>query len=109
MLNKDDFSQLKSENINCLLICGAASHLTLKDYQYFLSFLAEDGYIAFNLLCDPNDQNRRNILPWMNEYYERLDNHIYTHRRLLGASSVNHEIFLYRNKKGAIATYDKHH
>ena len=53
LLPRDDLTTLKEQNINCLIICGAANHLTLKDYQSYLSLLPEHAYIIFNLVVDP--------------------------------------------------------
>ncbi len=95
LLDHDDLSQLKEQNINCLLICGAANHLTLKDYQYYLSLLSEQAYVAFNLLSEPSEQHRKEILNWMDQHYRRLENQCYTHRKLLNGSLVKHEVFIY--------------
>lgn len=95
LLPMDDLSELKAQNINCLILCGAANHLTLKDYQCYLSLLTEQAYIVFNLVSDPARQHHREILQWMDEQYTLLERQEYTHRRLLNGSSVFHEIFIY--------------
>ncbi|WPD21553.1 MAG: hypothetical protein SD837_15245 [Candidatus Electrothrix scaldis] len=95
LLPEDDLSELKVKNINCLIICGAANHLTLKDYKYYLALLAKPSYVVFNLVEDPFHRRRQDILQWMNEQYILLNRQKYRHRKLLDGSSVQHELFTY--------------
>jgi hypothetical protein len=95
LLPEDDLSELKAKNINCLIICGAANHLTLKDYKCYLALLAKPSYVVFNLVEDPFHRHRQDILQWMNEQYILLSRQKYRHRKLLDGSSVQHELFIY--------------
>ncbi len=95
---QDDLSQLKTKNINCMIICGAASHMTLENYKSYLSLLSEETFIAFNLIGDPLQQHRREILQWMNENYQLLKNKPYRHRKLMNGSYIHHEVFVYCQK-----------
>lgn len=103
LIPDDDLSTIKGQNINCLMICGAASHLTLEDYHFYLPLLSETEpvYIVFNLVSNPRQQNRKDILQWMDEKYTLLDRQMYTHRKLLndGSSQIQHEMFIYQQER----------
>lgn len=95
LLPEDNLSELKAEKPNCLIICGAANHLTLKNYQCYLALLINPSYVVFNLVDDPLHRHRQEILQWMNEQYTLLGRRKYKHRKLLNGNFVHHELFIY--------------
>ncbi len=98
LLPRDDISGLKTKNLNCLILCGAANHLSLEDYQRYLALITEPACIAFNLRKAEDKPQRQDILQWMNQDHQLLKRQTYPHRKLANGSIVEHEVFLYCNK-----------
>lgn len=91
-LATDNHQNLKQQNLNCLIICGAANHIQLSDFEYYLSLLTNKSYLVFNLL----DNTQAEILDWINLHCKLLNNELYTHRRLMNGSEVKHQVFIYQ-------------
>ncbi|PPT10325.1 hypothetical protein CKA32_001582 [Geitlerinema sp. FC II] len=88
--------RLKKCEFNCIIFSAAANHLDIQDYQDYLNLLSNHAYILFNLTNHIQDERRVKILRWMNENFELCCNMVYTHRKLMNDSTVEHEVFLYR-------------
>ncbi|MFT4929268.1 MAG: SAM-dependent methyltransferase, partial [Phenylobacterium sp.] len=96
LLGQDDVDSLGEKNINCMTLCGAANHLTLQDYQYYLSLLDKSAYVIFNLQLAADKPQRQQILQWMDSHYQLLRRQVYPHRKLSNGEIVEHEVFLYQ-------------
>jgi len=97
LVPQDNYYSLKQHGLNCLVMCGAANHLSLKHYQEYLSIMTQPGWIVFNLVADPTHKQRNTILAWMDEKYICEKRQTYLHRKLSNGEEIIHEVFLYKN------------
>lgn len=95
LFGKDNVDSLSEKSINCMTLCGAANHLTLHDYQYYLSLLDQSAYVVFNLQLAADKPQRQQILQWMDSHYQLLQRQLYPHRKLANGETVEHEVFVY--------------
>lgn len=96
LLPRDDLAPIRTQQINCITICGAANHLTLEDYQNYLALMDGPGWICFNLVTDVQHQGRKNILEWMDQHYHGISQQLFKHRKLISGEYIMHELFLYQ-------------
>jgi len=83
---------LKQQNLNCMIICGAANHIQLSDFKYYTSLLVNNAYLVFNLI----EGKQPDIINWLNSQYKLLNSEAYTHRKLMNGTEVKHHAFIYK-------------
>ncbi len=93
-----DFKALSNNSFNCLIMAGAASHMTLDEFKQYVNCIDEGGYLVFNLLLEGKDGRRTEILEWLNLDLELCEKEFYIHRNLGNGTPVQHEAFLYKKR-----------